>query len=175
MDFLSAKWDPHKLLGSLNTESMLPSYESLLRCSHTRSCARTSACMHWRVFFARRRTLWPLTKACSFTTPLRACRAFLAWRISLISSTPLSLQLSVLLKFSKSVMQNVFWNLFNLLLFETYFVGDLELWVCNFSASFYATKNKYVEAIKSHQIIQIRLLRSSRVCKEQNFSVKNMT
>lgn len=80
-------YDLLKLLGSvLNKESKLPSRESLLvRWSKTRACTRTRACMHWRVIFARFLTLWPLTKACSFTSPFSARRALLAcskWKTS---------------------------------------------------------------------------------------------
>lgn len=91
MDFLSARYELHKVLvlWSLNIESMLLSCtESLLRWSRTRACTRAIASMHLRVIFARFRTLCPLTKACSFTSPLSARRALFAFKTTIVFLSP---------------------------------------------------------------------------------------
>ena len=71
--------DSQTLFVSLNVDFLVPSWESLMRWSSTLACTRTSACMHLRVIFACFLTLWPLTKACNFTSPLSARSALLAY------------------------------------------------------------------------------------------------
>lgn len=90
MDFRSeTSWRylfSNRVVSQLKEDLLLPpplSWERRTLWSRTRAWTLTKACMHRSVIVACLLTLWPLTRACSLTSPFNALRALLALEIQI--------------------------------------------------------------------------------------------